>query len=267
MKKPGRWQRIVGLLIGLGIVLWRWPYLNLPGEIAMECEFSTGYRAIYLSKPGLFLCGKRITPLEIYAMYPVWAPDGKQVAFWCSDGVVRGGYVYRSKELVPETYDPQQTVVREGICIVDRDGKHFRWLVDTETLPDMAYKWGNITWTLDGQYIVFPGSRREESYRVDPESGEWAVWNSESDVQEWRYWEVEFSMTENAARSAKDFCPLYGGTHHGSSSPGGRYVIFSMTYGESDPRCLYIYDTMTERLLYLGRMRGFSISDLVWFSD
>jgi hypothetical protein len=173
-------------------------------------------------------------------------PDGKQVAFWCSDGVVRGGYVYRSKELVPETYDPQQTVVREGICIVDRDGKHFRWLVDTETLPDMAYKWGNITWTLDGQYIVFLAVDVRKVIvwirRVASGSVEFGIGCPGMEVLE-----VEFSMTENAARSAKDFCPLYGGTHHGSSSPGGRYVIFSMTYGESDPRCLYIYDTMTER--------------------
>jgi hypothetical protein len=276
MKKSWWWLGIVGLLIGLGIVLWWWPYLCLPGEIAMgHSDYSSGDTAIYLFKPSRFLGSRwtRITPPEIYAKPfpygPAWAPDGRQVAFWCSDGILLGTTPERVRRpgKMSEIYDAQQMIVKEGICLVGRDGEHFRWLVDTAAMADLVYNRGDLSWTLDGQYIVFPTADWQQNYRVDAETGEWTMVEVGLDVWKWKDWQEEFFITESAAQSAEKLCPLSGGTYLGSSSAGGRYMVFSTAYGESDPQCLYAYDARANRLLFLERARGFAIFHEVWLPN
>jgi hypothetical protein len=150
---------------------------------------------------------------------------------------------------------------------VGRDGRHFRWLVDTAAMAGLVYNRGDLSWALNGQYIVFPTADGKQTYRVDAETGEWTMVEAESDVQEGEDWQEEFSITESATRSAEELCPVSAGKHSGSPSPGGRYMVFVTTYGESDPRCLYAYDTKTDRLLYLWRARGFAIYKVIWLPE
>jgi dipeptidyl aminopeptidase/acylaminoacyl peptidase len=253
---------VIGLLAGLGVLLWQWPYLWLPGEIAMHRD-AAGSRAVYLFTPGRLLGDRwqRITPPEVFALDSAWSPDGQYIAFRCSDGIVKGGEVDRPGKLVSEQFVAGETIVKRGLCLVDRNGDHFRWLV-TDIAP------AEITWTLDGRYIVFRyGILRW--YRVDLQNGGMTLWNEETEVQDRLYWYEDMpTIPEKVIQWAKmPFCFASMNHGKGTPSPGGRYIAFIAACGESDPLWLYAYDTKAKRLLRLIRTRDFTFYDLVWLPD
>lgn len=132
-----QWSLIIaGVLVGLGILVWWWPFPRLPGEIAVR-QWGYGGDGIYIFKPGrLRTTGdwQRISPSEVYVWRSVaWSPDFQYVAFRCSDGYLTCPFagqcrLSRPDEEVSEVYDPQEDVVKHGVCLVDREGENFRWV-------------------------------------------------------------------------------------------------------------------------------------------
>lgn len=272
-----KWVLIIaGILIGLGILVWWWPFPRLPGEIAVRQH---GYQGdgIYIFKPGrLLTTGKwrRITPSEVYVWHSfAWSPDYRQVAFRCSDGYIHCSsfdrcWLNRPDE-VHGAYDSQRDIVKHGVCLVDRDGENFRWIaVSTSTFNWRAAETfrSEIWWTLDGRYIIF------QADRYDIETGERRQWAKDMPVQDPQRWYVDLPHIhipkEVVIRSGipcTGTCLDKGWTGiAGSLSTDRRYVIWAKRFGESDPQELVVYDMQVERLLRLPRIKGFRMDEPVW---
>lgn len=226
-------------------------------------------RAVYLFKPGRLIGDRwqRITPPEVFAGEFAVAPDGRWIAFSCSDGIAKGGgKVERPQQSEYEEFKIGETIIREGLCLIDREGKNFKWLVDMTTVADAPY-WG-IAWARDGQYIVFKSSA-DQWHRVAPQTGEIVSWQEDNTVQNYRDWHVDIPSIskEVIEKEGPRFCISSMDRGLGTPSPGGRYIAFTVSCGESDPLWLYAYDTKTERLLRLARAREFNFYNLVWLPD
>jgi dipeptidyl aminopeptidase/acylaminoacyl peptidase len=249
MVNKRRWFLIT--LIALAISGWwlvRWPYLRLPGSIVVHKNDWGSPGSLYRYRPGRLLKitqWKRLTPANVYVFYPAaWAPDGQQVAFRCSH---RNGKI--------------------GLCLMDQNGRHFRWLVVVaKTLrpdypaPSSEYTYAkSVSWTSDGRYIIFLKETGITQY-IDPQTGETGPWQEELPLYDTEQQYVALPDVhipkENVAKSGAPCtgtCTTEGwlGVRRGIPSPDGRYVLWIQTYGESDPYYLIIYDTHSERLLHL----------------
>ncbi len=262
----------IGLLIGLGVLMWQWPYLRLPGTIALllRTDVDDGpSQAIYLFRPGRILTQRwtRITPSDVYVDVPTWAPNLQSVAFRCSDGITdlksTHYLVFRPGKKQPEEYPLYETPpIKEGLCVVDWNGKNFRWLMEATTATDVP-RW--ISWTLDGQYVVFHSTGHQ--YRVEPQTGAITSWHGEKESADlmgmYGYVDLcQFLAVETW--QILDFSPClpHQIRNSGFLSPGGRYLLFSISGGENDPTQAYIYDTKTRHLSRWMRGKNFGI--LAW---
>ena len=247
------------LLLGLGLLvgglLWRWPYLRLPGEIAFYHD-----NGLYLFRPqGFWRAWRRVTPREMLVSWsPIsWSPDGQMAAFQCSDGKVQNGYVYRPyrSNQPAERFDPATMQVRDGLCVLERSSGELRWLIDRQTTYNDIYD--TIIWTFDGHYIVFE-SRHLGWQRLDPLSGATSAWQEEPPVQDRGHWRTEIEIPAEAFRQVNgpehwSWTKITGPQQLiGNYSPDRRYVLLYFGGGENDAWLHYIYDSQAQRLLYLG---------------
>ena len=283
-----RWAVVGAILLSILIAVgwWFWPFLQLPGEIAVRVQ-GPECRCLYTLRPGHWLDQRweQITPSDVYVFESAWSPDGKQVAFRCSDGIV---YNNQRRLLQPgqlaRDYDPERDVVSNGLCVVDRQGDGFRWLIDEagNKAPSHAqFPWpsdglsaGDLRWTREGRYIVFRSNIRFDQWlAIDPVTGQFGGWEGEvpeSEAERWSSGRSNLQNLEQIVARTRGSCfrhwrryDLNPFTLHGSPSPNGRYLAWIKAEAVGTPSDIVVYDTVAERLLCVSHTTDY-LYDLVW---
>lgn len=287
-------KKWLGLLtiaaVGGSLLLWIWSWLHLPGQIGVLLR---GYwndkeaNAIYLLRP-MKVGGarwRRLTSDDLYAIEPIaWSPDGRQVAFRCADQIVDWPDEGRCRVLRRgmQYWEVCGSDVSEwpyGICLADVRKGNVQRIVNeagTDDIGSSPKPLGDalidqITWSLDGRYVVFL-SRDETWHYFDIVTGSTGLWSEARSVQNNDYWYVQRpdlhvpgaaniqSIFDNKGR-------CYNIEHVGArgvASPDERFLVWITIGGESDPWCMIGFDTETERLMRFDRTQGYWFEDLAW---
>ena len=184
----------------------------------------------------------------------------------------------RRPDEVHGVYDPRGDTVKHGICLVDREGKNFRWVTASTTTFDwrvVETSKAEIKWTLDGRYIIFLAKDVGQWHYYDVETGERGRWKADLPVQDSQQGYVELPYIHipketfiKAGVPCTGTCLDEGQTGIGGSLyVDGRYVTWVQSYGESDPQYLVAYDMQAKRLLCLARTSGFHLDQPMWLPE